>query len=165
MLMTSAMMVTLSEREDLPEQLEQEVQTPVLVPVLDSFGKLHEVEIFRVVKDINVSKSSGLNNVSSFSVKEAFTIILPEITFMFNLSLETSIFPTDWKKATVVPIPKTGDLTSVQNYWPISLLPLPGKILEKLIHSQLADYLEKNSLLTSAQHGFRANHSTIHSVA
>ena len=53
----------------------------------------------------------------------------------------------------------------VQNYRPISLLPLPGKILEKLIHHQLSDYLELGTLLTDKQHGFRSNHSTIHSVA
>ena len=83
---------------------------------------------------------------------------------MFNLSLETTIFPADWKRALVVPIPKTGDLTSVQNYRPISLLPLPGKILEKLVHSQLSCFLESNSLLSPAQHGFRREHSTVHSI-
>ena len=119
----------------------------------------------RIVKAINTSKSSGLNNISSFIVREAFLSIIPEITHLYDLSLTTSNFPAEWKKALVVPIPKTGDLTLVQNYRPISLLPLPGKILEKLVHLQLADYLESNSLLTEVQHGFRRNHSTIHSVA
>ena len=112
-----------------------------------------------------MSKSSGLNNVSSFAIKEAFIALIPEVTFMFNMSLETLTFPTKWKMATVAPIPKSGDLTSVQNYRPISLLPLPGKILEKLIHFQLTNHIEVNSLLAAVQHGFWANHSTIHSVA
>ena len=42
---------------------------------------------------------------------------------MFNLSLEKSVFPDEWKKALVIPIPKSGDLTQVKNYRPISLLP------------------------------------------
>ena len=42
---------------------------------------------------------------------------------------------------------------------------LPGKILEKLVHKQLSDYLEGESLLIEAQHGFRKGHSTIHSIA
>ena len=132
---------------------------------LDTFVKLREIEVCRVIKDINVSKSSGLENVSSFILKEAFLAILPEITRMFNLSLTTSSFPTAWKKAMVVPIPKAGDLTLVKNYRPISLLPLPGKLLEKLVHSQLSGHLESNSLLTDSQHGFRKGHSTVHSVA
>ena len=83
---------------------------------------------------------------------------------MLNLSIKTSIFPTAWKQALVIPIPKSGNLTHVQNYRPISLLPLPGKILEKVIHKQLEKYVETNSLLAESQHGFRKQHSTIHSV-
>ena len=69
-----------------------------------------------------------------------------------------------WKRALVVPIPKQGNLSKVQNYRPISLLPLPGKILEKLIHQQLSNYFESELLLAAEQHGFRRNHSTIHSI-
>ena len=134
-------------------------------PKFQNFIKLRELDVYRVIKDINISKSSGLENVSSFIVKEAFLAILPEITHMFNLSLDTSLFPTEWKKALIVPIPKTGDLTLVKNFRPISLLPLPGKILEKLVHSQLSEHLESNFLLMESQHGFRRGHSTVHSVA
>ena len=113
-----------------------------------------EDDVLKIIKEINVSKSSGLDNVSSFIIKEAFGI-LPEVTFMFNLSIRTSKFPNAWKRALVVPIPKSGNLTKVQNYRPISLLPLPGKILEKLIHQQLSGYLEMEALLSNSQYGFR----------
>ena len=82
--------------------------------------------MLKIIKEINISKSSGLDNISSFIIKEAFEILLPEVTFMFNLSIRTSEFPEAWKQALVVPIPKSGNLTKVQNYRPISLLPLPG---------------------------------------
>ena len=124
-----------------------------------------ETEVYRVVKDINVSKSSGLDNISSFIIKQAFKILIPEITHMYNLSVKSSVFPEEWKVALVIPIPKSGDLSKVQNYRPISLLPLPGKILEKLIHSQLSEYLETELLLSPNQHGFRKNHLTLHSIA
>ena len=84
---------------------------------------------------------------------------------MMNLSLDTSSFPDAWKKALVVPIPKAGNLSQVQNYRPISLLPLPGKVLEKLMHAQLSFHLESNHILAQEQHGFRKGHSTIHSIA
>ena len=121
-------------------------------------------EVLKLIKTVNVSKSSGLSNISSFIVKEAFTVWLRQVTHIFNLSLSTATFPDAWKQALVIPIPKTGDLTKVQNYRPISLLPLPGKILEKLIHSQLSNHLESDSLLSNWQHGFRKAHSTMHSV-
>ena len=123
------------------------------------------MEVFKLIKEINISKSSGIENISSLIIKEAFRAILPQVTFMYNLSVRSSCFPDAWKKALVVPIPKEGNSTKVQNYRPISLLPLPGKILEKLIHHQLSNYLESESLLADEQHGFRKNHSTVHSIA
>ena len=132
---------------------------------LKQFEELNKIEVLKVIKEINISKSSGLDNISSFIIKELFEILLPKVTYLFNLSIRTETFPREWKSALVIPIPKTGDLTSVKNYRPISLLPLPGKILEKLVHRQLSGHLEGESLLINEQHGFRKDHSTIHSVA
>ena len=122
-------------------------------------------EVLKVVKNINVSKSSGLQDISSFVVKEVFTILICQVTHMMNISVKSSTFPTAWKKALVIPIPKGGNLSLVQNYRPISLLPLPGKVLEKLMHKQLIEYIDDHSLLTDNQHGFRKGHSCIHSAA
>ena len=130
-----------------------------------SLLEVSEHEVCRVVKSINISKSSGLDNINSLVIKEAFTFLKPEITYMYNLSIRTAKFPDTWKRALVVPIPKKGNLTKVQNYRPISLLPLPGKIMEKLVHQLLSSYLENNSLLAKVQHGFRRDHSTVHSIA
>ena len=52
------------------------------------------------------------------------------VTFMFNVSVKQTRFPDNWKKALVVPIPAQGNLTKVQNFRPISLLPFPGKVLD-----------------------------------
>ena len=92
-------------------------------------------------------------------------ILIAEMTHPFNLSVRSAIFPQAWKDALVIPIPKSGDLHKVNNFGPISPLPLPGKILEKLVHVQLTACLEENSILEDVQHGFRKNHSTVHSVA
>ena len=43
---------------------------------------------------------------------------------------------------------------------PITLLPLPGRILEQLIHNKLYPYLEENSILMTRQNGFRKHHIT-----
>ena len=131
----------------------------------DSIHKVLEADILRLVADINISKSSGLNNVSSFVLKEAFKILISEVTFMYNLSIHYSRFPTAWKQALVIPIPKAVNSAMVQNYRPISLLPLPGKILEKLVHQQLSNYIEMDEHLAEEPHGFRKGHSKMHAVA
>ena len=130
-----------------------------------SFRELNETEVYKMVQGINIYKSSGLKNISSFIVREAFSILVSQITFLFNLSIRTATFPHVWKEELVIPIPKTGNLTQVKNYRPISLLPLPGKLLERLIHGQLSEHLEDTLFFTENQHGFRKSHSTIHSAA
>ena len=64
----------------------------------------------------------------------------------------------EWGLAEVTPIPKTGDLSNVKNWRPISQIKLPGKLIERLVHSQLSGYFEK--ILDKNQHGFMKNRST-----
>ena len=51
-----------------------------------------------------------------------------------NLVLRPVCFPVNGKKANVVPVHKKGDRKTLKNYRPISLLPICGKIFERLIH-------------------------------
>ena len=81
-----------------------------------------------------------------------------------NKSIDLHTFPVDWKKATVIPLPKINNPKLVSDFRPISLLPLPGKIIEKLLHSQLINHLENNKLLNSKQNGFRKLHNTSDTV-
>ena len=60
----------------------------------------------------------------------------------------------------VVPIPKQKSLVDVSNLRPISLLPLPGRLLEKIVCARLTTYLERNTKLNPLQLGFRKGHST-----
>ena len=48
----------------------------------------------------------------------------------------------------------------MNNYRPISLLPIFPKVFEKVVQIQLYEYLNNNNLLFKSQHGFRKNHST-----
>ena len=74
--------------------------------------------------------------------------------------MSTSIYPDLWKVANVTPIFKKGDKQLVKNYRPISLLPICGKTLEKIIFNHLYSYLITNKLITTNQSGFRPGDST-----
>ena len=65
-----------------------------------------------------------------------------------------------WKIANVTPIFKKGDKQLIKNYRPISLLPICGKILEKIIFNNLYAYLHRNNLITKNYSGFRPGDST-----
>ena len=65
-----------------------------------------------------------------------------------------------WELANVAPILKKSDKQLIKTYRPISLLPICGKILEKIIFNNLCAYLHTNNLMTKNQSGFRPGDST-----
>ena len=65
----------------------------------------------------------------------------------------------------VTPLPKGGDPTNVSNLRPISVLPVPGKVLERLMHSQISKHLEINSILSTRQGGYQKGKSTMDSIS
>ena len=82
------------------------------------------------------------------------------VTHLVNLSIKSGMVPSEWKQAKVVPLFKSGNKDDLDNYRPISILPILSKILEKAVFHQLHSYRSKNSLLSPYQSGFRASHST-----
>ena len=75
------------------------------------------------------------------------------------------IFPDEWKITNIIPLQKGGDKASVSNLRPVSLLLLPSKILERIIHNRVMFHIERKKLLECQQGGFRKNHSTMDTIA
>ena len=81
---------------------------------------------------------------------------------LLNLSFERGIFPMSLKVASVTPIHKKGDSLDCNNYRPVSFKSNLSKLIEKLVHKRLRNFLEKHKLLYGHQHGFQKKHSTNH---
>ena len=64
-----------------------------------SMDDISKSEVNKVVRSINVSKSSCLDNISSSVIKIAFETLEPVVTYLYNLSIRTTTFPDLWKKA------------------------------------------------------------------
>ena len=79
---------------------------------------------------------------------------------LLNLSILTNSFPNHWKIAKVTPLHKGGARNDINSYRPISVLPIPLKILKKRVASSLSVLLHDNNLLYELQSAFRSGHST-----
>ncbi|CAB0032936.1 unnamed protein product [Trichogramma brassicae] len=82
------------------------------------------------------------------------------MTRIVNASVDLSYFPVSWKTAAVIPLAKGSSVASPSDTRPISLLSELSKIVERIIHTQLSEYLSQSGLLDPGQHGFRPGHST-----
>ena len=80
------------------------------------------------------------------------------------MSLLTGVYPDLLKIAKVILIHKGGSTQDINNYRPISLLSIFDKIIEKLIHKRLYNFLELQNILYSNQFGFRKNNSTTNAL-
>ena len=81
---------------------------------------------------------------------------------VFNEVWVSGRFPTSWKEATIIPIPKPGkDNNDPSNYRPIALTSSLCKTLERMINNRLIWFLESNGLITNFLCGFRSKRGTV----
>ena len=92
--------------------------------------------------------------------KDAGDTISESLANIFNLSLQSGIFPDDWKLARITPIYKDGSKTECGNYRPISVISIVAKVFEKLVCNQLRSFMKENNIIIDEQSGFRPYHST-----
>ena len=121
---------------------------------------VHPDEVLEIVKNLKNSKSTGLDDIDTGTLKLIIDDVLPALTHIFNLSIINLEFPTLWKFAKVIPLLKKGDPLNPKNYRPVALLPIMSKILERLVFKQVVQYIEGNGLLHPSHHGSRSQHST-----
>ena len=84
-----------------------------------------------------MSKSTGADEISFNVIQNCFGELSEILRYVFDLSLQTGIFPDPLKIAKVTPVFKTGDLKEISNYHPIFVLPRFSKILERIMHNRL----------------------------
>ena len=87
--------------------------------------------VCRLLKAIDENKSVGLDNIPNKLLKMAADVVAPSLTEIFSQSINTGIFPNDWKEARVSPLFKNGVKNNPNNHRPISIIPAVSKILKK----------------------------------
>ena len=116
-------------------------------------------KVFRIFKNFDETKASGINDLSGIFLKDG-TKLTTRITQLCDLSISLGRFPDACKIAKLKSLFKKSNRTDPKNYCPISLLPLIFKVLERVIHEQTTEFLDKHKILYKFQSGFRQNHST-----
>ena len=123
--------------------------------------KFQEVDtdtILEIVQNLKNKSSTGTDGISNVLLKVIAPYIIKPLYKMFNRSLRKGTVPNSFKTAKIIPLYKgreSGTQHEYTNYRPISLLQAMSKVLEKLVDSQLRNYLKYQEVLYSKQFGFR----------
>lgn len=118
-------------------------------------------EIEQHIASFGRSKAPGPDGITTDILRSLFDSCSSSFVECINLCLRHSTFPNLWKVGAVVMIPKNRPGPAVaKSYRPITLLPIIGKILERIIASRIMGHIESLNLLHPSQYGFRSDHST-----
>ena len=109
---------------------------------------------------LDPKKAIGLDSLSSFFLRDGAESVSLPVLHIINISILTETVPESFKEARVVPLFKKGSKLDPGNYRPMSILNVLSKVLERAVHTQLSQYLEKRDLLFLNQSGFRGGFST-----
>jgi len=121
---------------------------------------IDDASILSLIRNLNANKAMGPDGISARMLMIADASVVLPLKIIYSNILNSSIYPDQWKLANVTPIHKKGSKQLVSNYRPISLLPICGKIFEKLIFNSLYTYLTHHKLITHNQSGFKSGDST-----
>ena len=116
--------------------------------------------IWELLSKLSPAKACGTDGIPARLIKACGDTILEPLYHIFNLSATSLKFPSAWKVGKITPLYKAGASDSPDNYRPISVLPIFSKLLERLAHNQMYNFVTVSGALSSQQSGFRRGHST-----
>ena len=119
------------------------------------------------VKKTILSLKNKKTNIHSIPTKlykiNAETLSTP-ISSIFNIMLNKGLYPNVLKMACVTSLFKSGCPENLNNYRPISSLPILNLIFEKLLYTRLLNFLESTNFFSQSQYGFRKGKQTIDAI-
>ena len=86
---------------------------------------------------------------------------------MFYLKIQLNHlihYPDIWKRSSIIPVHQKNDKQLVTNYRPISLLPIFGKVFEKIIFNKIYCFLFEKKLLNPNEFGFCPSDSCLNQL-
>lgn len=106
------------------------------------------------------SNACGADSISLHMLRYCSPVIDKYMVHIFNYSIETGTYPNAWKEAIGIALPKTTNPESLSDLRIICLLPVISKIFEKVLATQISQYMNDNNLISKFQMGFRKHCST-----
>ena len=120
--------------------------------------------IISIISKMDSKKAHGFDEISVRMLKLSAPAVAKPLNLIFKKCLLEGVYPSSWKLANVQPVHKKNSRQIKSNYRPISLLPICGKILEKIVFDDLYSFLLAKNLISSNQSGFRPGDSTINQL-
>ena len=94
-----------------------------------SLIKFDKSDILKIIRSINANKQHRRDGISVRMIKMCDEWLVQPLSLNFNCCINNCVYPDTWKGSSIVPVHKKGDKQIVNNYRPVSFLPICSKIL------------------------------------
>lgn len=122
--------------------------------------RLSEHDLRRILFSFRRNKPPGLDGLSVHMLQRNFEALAGILLFMLNGFLDSTSVPDRLKIAIVRPLHKGGRKDVIENYRPISILPILSQVLEKFLLEVMVSFIDKFAILSPHQFGFVAGKGT-----
>ena len=124
-------------------------------------------DISRIIKAFKNRKAPGNSGIAKRDLVHLPVQAQTYLADIFNACLSAGYFPRKFKSAVLIFIPKDGDPHDPHRYRPISLLEVPGKILERGLNERIVAFVEDlgDQGFNPLQYGFRERRGTGKAIA
>lgn len=132
------------------------------IPPISSYQHMSSVsftvsDVRSALLHLDVSKGAGSDQIPPSVIKFCCPILEQPLTYLYNKSVSSGIFPEIFKKSLIIPIFKKGSLNDISNYRPIAILPVLAKVLERLVLTKTNFFFRQ--CISPLQHGFISGRS------
>ena len=125
---------------------------------------LEDTTPLEIVEIITNLKNGKASDIPIIVLKRPAKLLSTILAQLYNNCMQSGIFPSIFKVGKVTPIHKKDNKALIENYRPVSILPIFGKIFERIIYNRLYKFLTSKGVLQDEQFGFRKGHSTSHAL-
>ena len=140
-------------------ELETDISNRSSIP-LSEFAAVNSDEIKKIILN-SKSTTCELDPIPTTFLKSCIETLLPVITRIVNMSMQTGCVPSSLKKAVVHPLLKKIILELIlSNYRPVSNLPFLSKVIERCVAKQVNSHQAHNSFADCFQSAYKQSHST-----